>query len=382
MNIGIIGAGRIGGGIARQLAGARHEVMLSFSRNRSSLERLAAEIGPLASIGTPAEATAFGDVVVISVPWSVLPEVLDQAQSFGGKVVIDTTNQYGDPPLPAEGETAAHFNAGRMRDARYTKSFNTLTADFQAEAAGRTGDERVVQWLCGDDAEAKAVVAGLIEDAGFVPFDVGGTVDCWVMEAPRRPGAVYGEEYRAADAVAVLEAVRAGRPIPPTPVYERSSEDLDSVGRRFTHALGSGDHRLLDELYDPDVLLYTPLGWPIRGLAAVQEFVDQFHSAYPGLRVTLHDEFGSADGERVCFRFVIHFENTGPFYGHPPTGERGTMSETHAIRLREGRIVEQFVGDNNFSMPYQELAVWKMDFPRDTPDPNPATTEAGGQAQG
>jgi hypothetical protein len=40
-----------------------------------------------------------------------------------------------------------------------------------------------------------------------------------VMEAPRRAGAVYGEEYRAADAESVVAAVRAGTPIPPTPVY-------------------------------------------------------------------------------------------------------------------------------------------------------------------
>jgi hypothetical protein len=103
--------------------------------------------------------------------------------------------------------------------ARYTKSFNTLTSAFQAQTASRQGDDKIVQWLRGDDAEAKQVVAGLIRDAGFVPVDLGGTADCTVMEAPRRPGAVYGEEYRAADAPAVVEAVRAGRPIPPTPQY-------------------------------------------------------------------------------------------------------------------------------------------------------------------
>jgi 8-hydroxy-5-deazaflavin:NADPH oxidoreductase len=219
MKLGVIGAGRIGGGIARQLAGAGHELKLSFSRDRGSLEALAREIGPAVSAGSPAEAVAFGEVVVISVPWSVLPEALEQTGSLAGKIVIDTTNQFGAPPLPAEGETAAHFNAARMRGARYTKSFNTLTSGFQAQAAGREGDARVVQWLCGDDAEAKGVVAGLIEDAGFVPVDLGGTAECAVMEAPRRPGAVYGEEYRAADAQAVVEAVRAGRAIPPTPRY-------------------------------------------------------------------------------------------------------------------------------------------------------------------
>jgi predicted dinucleotide-binding enzyme len=107
-----------------------------------------------------------------------------------------------------------------MPGARYTKSFNTLTAGFQAEAAGRHGDDRVVQWLCGDDSEAKGIVTHLVEDAGFVPVDLGGTADCAVMEMPRRTGAVYGEEYRAADATGVVDAIRAGRPIPPTPHYE------------------------------------------------------------------------------------------------------------------------------------------------------------------
>jgi predicted dinucleotide-binding enzyme len=219
MRVGIVGAGRIGGGIARQLGAARHELKLSFSRDPATLETLAREIGAGASVGTPAEALGFGEVIVISVPWNAIPRALEQAGSLAGKIVIDTTNQFGDPPLPAPGETAAHFNAARMPGARYAKSFNTLTADFQAQAAGRHGDDKVVQWLCGDDADAKRVVAGLIEDAGFVPIDIGGTADCAVMEMPRREGAVYGEEYRAADAEAVVQAVRAGRAIPPAPRY-------------------------------------------------------------------------------------------------------------------------------------------------------------------
>jgi predicted dinucleotide-binding enzyme len=219
MRIGIIGAGRIGGGIAHQLVGAGHEVHLSFSRNAASLEQTAAALGANARAGTPAESVAFGEVVVVSVPWSVVPDAVAQARSLQGAIVVDTTNQFGTP-MPPEGETAAQFNAERMKGSRYTKSFNTLTSAFQAEAAGRSGDDRVVQWLCGDDAEAKSVVASLITDCGFAPVDLGGTADCAVMEAPRRPGAVYGEEYRTPDAAAVVEAVRAGKPIPPAPVYD------------------------------------------------------------------------------------------------------------------------------------------------------------------
>ena len=382
MNIGVVGAGRIGGNAARLLAAVGHDVKLSFSRDRRSLEKLAGKIGARASTGTPAEAVQFGEVVIFSVPWSVIPLALEQAGDLGGKIVVDTTNQFGSGPMPAEDQTAAQFNAARMPGARYTKSFNTLTAGFQAESADRPGAQRVVQWICGDDTGAKATVAALIEAAGFVPVDLGGIAGCTVMEAPRRPGAVYGEEYRLADAQAVVAALQAGRPIPPTPRYEQRdnvyalTDDRETLAERFTRALGSGDEQLLDELYDPDVLLYTPLRWPIRGRDAVKEFVGQFHAGYPGLRVTLHDEFSSADGERVCFRFVIHYTNTGAFYGNLPTGETGTMSETHAVRLRDGKIVEEFVGDNNFSIPRQQLVAWQMDFPRETPDPDPVLAEA------
>ena len=220
MRVGIIGAGHIGGNIAVFLGGAGHEVIVSFSREPGSLGRLAAEIGSRASAGSPAEAVSASEVVVISVPWPVIDQALTAAGSLAGKVVIDTCNQFGAGAerIPA-GQTAAQFNQARMPGARYTKSFNTLTAAFQRRTATRNGDSRVVQWLCGDDAGAKTIVAGLITEAGFVPVDVGGTADAAAMEAPRRPGAVYGEEYRERDAQGVVEAVRAGRPIPPTPTY-------------------------------------------------------------------------------------------------------------------------------------------------------------------
>jgi predicted dinucleotide-binding enzyme len=219
MKIGIIGAGRIGGNCARQAVKAGHDVMLSFARDASKLESLASELGSRASTGSAAEAAGFGDVVILSVPWDVIPDALEQAGDLTGKLVVDTTNQFGSGPKPGPGETAASFNAGRMPGARYTKSFNTLTSGFQAETASRQGDERVVQWICGDDAEAKRLVANLVEDMGYAPVDLGGTRTCHVMEAPRRPGAVYGEEYRPRDAQAVVEAVASGSDIPPTPRY-------------------------------------------------------------------------------------------------------------------------------------------------------------------
>jgi predicted dinucleotide-binding enzyme len=154
------------------------------------------------------------------VPWRLIDEVLEQAGSLDGRIVIDTTNQFGSNGLETLPTTAAELNQRRMPGARLVKAFNTLTSAFQASEAGRPDpDQRVVIFMCGDDAQAKETVAGLIRDAGFEPADVGGLADAAVMEAPRRAGGVYGEEYRPADARAVIEALRAGRPIPPTPSY-------------------------------------------------------------------------------------------------------------------------------------------------------------------
>src|SRR5918995_4310415 len=213
MRIGIVGAGRIGGNCATQFAKGGHQVMLSFSRDRNRLEELAAEIGEAASVGTPAEAAEL-EVVVLSVPWDLIDQAISMAGGLEGKTVIDTTNQYGSVSLPAEGETAAQHNAARMPGPRYTKSFNTLTSGFQAEVADRPESERVVQWVCGDDEEAKQTVLRLIADAGYAPVDLGGTAECAVMEAPPRDGALYGEEYRLPDAERVVEAVKAGREDP------------------------------------------------------------------------------------------------------------------------------------------------------------------------
>ena len=213
MRIGVIGAGRIGGNAARLWAAAGHDLMLSYSRDPAKLERAAADIGGRA--GTPAEA---GEHLVDTRPRDGQHHDLAERRRLGpldGRIVVDTTNQFGPggvEDLP-DGRTAAQVNQARMPGARYTKAFNTLTSGFQAEAAGRTGADRVALFLCGDDAEAKAVVAGLIEDAGFTPIDVGGTADAAIMEAPRRAGAVYGEEFHADDGRAFLAAAR-GQPAP------------------------------------------------------------------------------------------------------------------------------------------------------------------------
>jgi predicted dinucleotide-binding enzyme len=215
MKIGIVGAGRIGGNLASLWAKKRHSVMLSYSREPENLEQRSSAIGALASAGSVREAAEFGDVVLFSVPWTRVEEVLEEIgdEALDGKVVIDTTNQYGPDGVEEmpSGQTAAQVNASRMpAGVKYVKAFNTLTAGFQGSAAGRSGDERVAMFFCGDDDEAKETVKKLIREIGFAPVDAGSLAEATVMEPPRREGAVYGEELSKPEALEFLEKARGG----------------------------------------------------------------------------------------------------------------------------------------------------------------------------
>lgn len=219
VRIAIVGAGNIGGNAARLWSRAGHDVAISFSRHPDQLAARAGELGDHVGAASPAQAVAGADVVMLAVPWAAIDQALEEAGSLAGKVVLDATNQYGPGAKPAGGHTVAEFNSARMPGARYVRGFNTLTAGFQAEAADRPADRRAVMFICGDYPTAKATIVELIEDAGFEAVDLGSNADAAVMEAPRRPGSVYGEEYRLPEARAVAEAVHQGREPPPTPDY-------------------------------------------------------------------------------------------------------------------------------------------------------------------
>src|SRR5205085_4467472 len=111
VQIGIIGGGRIGGNAARMLAAGGHEVLVSFARDQAKLTELAAGIGSAARATTPPEAAA-AEVVLLSVPWGVVDQALAQAGPLDGRIVIDTTNQFGPGGVVDLGSdtTAAEVN--------------------------------------------------------------------------------------------------------------------------------------------------------------------------------------------------------------------------------------------------------------------------------
>jgi predicted dinucleotide-binding enzyme len=177
MKIGIIGAGHIGGTLARLWSHAGHEVMIS-SRHPDTLKDLAQSLGPNARVGTPREAALFGDVVVVSIPYGATPQLgKDLGKELAGKIVLDTGNPYPsrDGPMAEDarkrgtGVTSAEFLPGT----RLVRAFNAINASPLATEAHRKG-EKIGIPLASDDAEALKVAEQLVRDAGFDPVVVGG----------------------------------------------------------------------------------------------------------------------------------------------------------------------------------------------------------------
>lgn len=208
MNIGIIGSGHIGGTVGRLWAKAGHHVLFS-SRNPEQLTELVQTVGPNAHAGTIREAVTFGEVLLLSVPWTGVEEALVAAGPLDGKIVIDTTNQFTSKGLQQfpGGISAVAFNARRAQGARLVKAYNTLTSGFQSESAGRSGPDRVVMPYTGQDSDANDIVAQLIRDSGFEPFEVSWDL-AYAIEPPRRPGAFYGEEWNVDTARALLAQLK------------------------------------------------------------------------------------------------------------------------------------------------------------------------------
>jgi 8-hydroxy-5-deazaflavin:NADPH oxidoreductase len=176
LKIGIIGAGRIGGTLASLWVKAGHEVLLS-SRHPERLQDLARSIGPKARVGTPKEAAAFGDAVLISVPYGAMPQVgRDLAKELAGKVVLDTGNPYperdGEMALEARRKGTGVASAEFLPGVRLVRAFNAISYLSLRSEAHRAG-EAVAIPIAGDDERALAVATRLVRDAGFEPVVVG-----------------------------------------------------------------------------------------------------------------------------------------------------------------------------------------------------------------
>lgn len=186
MTIGLIGAGHIGGQLARLAVAHGHDVVLSNSRGPETLSALVAELGPNARAATPAAAAAAGDMVVVTIPLKSIATV--PVAPLAGKIVIDTNNYYPErdgqiAELDNETQTTSGLLQRHLPASKVVKAFNHIAAaalTAEAQPAG-SGNRRALA-IAGDDPDAKAAVAKLIDQFGFDVVDLGPLSESWRIQ--------------------------------------------------------------------------------------------------------------------------------------------------------------------------------------------------------
>lgn len=174
-SVGTIGAGNAAQAIVGHAVVAGYQVKLSNSRGPESLTELVGRLGADASAGTVAEAARAG-LVILAVGWDQVPKAVQDLPDWNGRIVIDVTNQWHNGPgteVDLGDQTGSERNAALMPGARVVKAFNTLYARVTAQDPRRT-DGRLVVFLAGEDADAKATVSAFADSLGFAPVDLGG----------------------------------------------------------------------------------------------------------------------------------------------------------------------------------------------------------------
>jgi predicted dinucleotide-binding enzyme len=172
MKIGVVGSGKLGGTVGSRWVKAGHEVLFS-SRHPDELKALVETLGPRARAGTVREAIAFGEVILIAVPYAALPQIgREHAAALSGKIVLDACN----PIAARDGEIAQEAMANGigptslkyLPGARLVRAFDPVGyRNFEGDAAG--GGEKIGMPVAGDDAEAVRIASQLARDAGVEP---------------------------------------------------------------------------------------------------------------------------------------------------------------------------------------------------------------------
>jgi 8-hydroxy-5-deazaflavin:NADPH oxidoreductase len=176
--IGIVGSGYIGGTLGILLAKAGYEIFYS-SRHPDALKDLVKIAGPKARAGTVAEAIAFGDVIVLSLPLKAFTELdAETKEALKGKIVIDTSNPYPErdgliaEEARKEPGGMGTFVARLLPGARIVRAFNTVYFVDLNKTLNNRG-EKIGIPIAGDDQEGLKAAEELVQRAGLDPVVVG-----------------------------------------------------------------------------------------------------------------------------------------------------------------------------------------------------------------
>jgi 8-hydroxy-5-deazaflavin:NADPH oxidoreductase len=191
--IGIIGSGHVGSNLAKAATAHGYDVVLSNSQGPGSLAGLVAELGPQARAAAPEDAAAAGDFAIVAIPITTVDQV--PVGPLAGKVVIATINYFpqrlghiaaiDNGITTAPGILQAHLPASKV-----VRAFSMLdAADMSGDGHPKGDPKRRALALAGDDPAARELVAGLYEEFGFDPLDLGGLDESWRVD-PGQPAFV------------------------------------------------------------------------------------------------------------------------------------------------------------------------------------------------
>ena len=187
--IGIIGAGHIGGQIARKAVELGYDVVISNSRGPETLADLVAELGPKARAATPAEAAAAGDFAVVSVPLRSIQDV--PVEPLAGKIVLDTNNYYWErdghfPALDAGEATTSGLLQEHLPQSKVAKAFNHIrSSPITTDGAPAGTPNRRALATASDFPEAAELVTRLYDEFGFDTVNMGPLSESWRTERDR-----------------------------------------------------------------------------------------------------------------------------------------------------------------------------------------------------
>jgi 8-hydroxy-5-deazaflavin:NADPH oxidoreductase len=208
MKISIIGAGNIGGNLARLLVKSGNDVAITNSRGPATLKNLANELGSKLHTVTPEEAVAYSDVIVLSIPWRAIDSLA--TYKVPGKIIVDTTNPYKEDGTTynlgidiSSSKAIAHFPGAAV-----VKAFNTIWFKHLAEN-GNTSlplSERRVIPVAGDNAKAKEKIGRIIEEIGFGPLDTGSLKEGSKLQEVQ--GILYNKELKLKEAVSLIKGLK------------------------------------------------------------------------------------------------------------------------------------------------------------------------------
>jgi 8-hydroxy-5-deazaflavin:NADPH oxidoreductase len=184
--IGIIGGGHVGSNLAKAAIAHGYDVVLSGSGEPDALEALVGELGPKARAATAGEAAAAGDFVFVATPISAVESI--PVEPLRDKVVIATINYFprrdghiaeiDDGTVTVPGVLQRH-----LPDSKVVRAFSMLDAADMSGDGHPAGDpKRRAIAIAGDDAAAKELVAGLVDELGFDVVDLGGLAESWRVD--------------------------------------------------------------------------------------------------------------------------------------------------------------------------------------------------------